>query len=362
LKQNHIQSGFWKGRSWILLTAVAILVLLSLALLVNSLQTKKITFINDGRAMAVTTKAETLGEFLAEKGIKLGKFDELNFGLETALADGMKVNYIPGRKVNINIAGQKKQIMTAKRQVKDILAEQNIVLGPMDKVDPALNQTVKENQTVTVTRIAKKTVNKEKTVAFNTKERKDSTMLQGQQKVIQQGQKGKVLERYEVVYINGKPASKKLVDTKKLRDWKDHIVAVGTARMTAVSRSADSTGRASRVAKVEGDINARKTLRVKMTAYSPHAASTGKNPGDEGYAVTASGATAKEGRTIAVDPSVVPLGWWVYIEGYGFRKAEDTGGAIKGNRMDLFFASEREAQNFGVQTKTVHVIGPNKPN
>jgi uncharacterized protein YabE (DUF348 family)/3D (Asp-Asp-Asp) domain-containing protein len=361
LKQNQIQLGFWKNYKWILLPAVAILVLLSLAFLINSLQTKKITFINDGKAMAISTKAKTLGEFLAGKGIQPGKFDELNFGMETALADGMRVEYIPGRKVILDIAGQKKQIMTAKRQVKDILAEQKIKLGPMDKVAPALEQTVKENQTVTVTRIAKKMVNNEKTVAFNTKEREDSTMLQGQQKVIQQGQEGKILERYEVVYVNGKPVSKKLVGKQKLRDWKDYIVAVGTARMTAVSRSTD-THRASRISEAEGDIHPRKTLRIEMTAYSPHAASTGKNAGDAGYAVTASGAPAKEGRTIAVDPSIVPLGWWVYIEGYGFRKAEDTGGAIKGNRMDLYFESEEEAQNFGVQTRTVHVIGPNKPN
>lgn len=250
--------------------------------------------------------------------------------------------------------------MTAKRQVKDILAEEHVVLGPLDKVKPALNQPVQENQTVTVTRITKKLVSNEKTVAFSTKEREDRTMLQGQQKVIQQGQEGKVLERYEVVYINGKPTSKKLVETKKLQDWKDHIVAVGTARMTAVSRS--ESDRASRVSELGGDFTPRKTLQVRMTAYSPHASSTGKNPGDTDYAITASGTTAKEGRTIAVDPSVVPLGWWVYIEGYGFRKAEDTGGAIKGNRMDLYFASEDEVQNFGVQRKTVHVIGPNKPN
>ncbi|AMA74533.1 G5 domain-containing protein [Aneurinibacillus thermoaerophilus] len=354
MEQNHIQLDFWKNRMWILLAAVAMIVIVSLVFLFNSWKTKKITFINDGKVMTVKTKSKTLGDFLAEKGITPGKFDELNFGMETVLTDGMEVKYIPARKVTINVAGQKKQVMTVKRQVKDILAEQKIRLGPLDRVEPASGQAVKENQTVTVTRITKKIVNNEKTVAFSTKERKDNTMPQGERKVIQQGQQGKILERYEVVYVNGKLASKKLVDSEVLRDWKDHIVAVGTMRMIAASRSGS---------RLEGgDFTPRRTLRVRMTAYSPHASSTGKNPGDAGYAITATGATAEEGRTIAVDPDVVPLGWWVYIEGYGFRKAEDTGGAIKGNRMDLFFESEQEAQDFGVQYKTVHVIGPKKPN
>lgn len=356
MKQNQIQSDFLRSRKAILLATGAILVLVSLAFLVNTWQTKKITFINDGNKINVNTKAETLGEFLAEQGIKPRSFDELNLATSTALTDGMEIRYIPGRQVTLNIAGQKKQVITTKRQVKDVLAEQNIALGPLDKVEPALNQAVQENGTVTVTRIVKKIVSNEKTVAFSTKKREDRTMLQGQQKVIQQGQEGKILERYEVVYVNGKPTSKTFVDSEVVRDWKDHIIAVGTARMVAASRSE------SRMDEAGKEFNARKTLRVRMTAYSPHASSTGKNPGDPGYAITASGATAKEGKTIAVDPNVVPLGWWVYIEGYGFRKAEDTGGAIKGNRMDLFFASEQEAQDFGVQYKTVHVIGPKKPN
>ncbi|GJM83433.1 hypothetical protein HMSSN139_59290 [Paenibacillus sp. HMSSN-139] len=61
-----------------------------------------------------------------------------------------------------------------------------------------------------------------------------------------------------------------------------------------------------------------------MTAYSAEEDGIGTR--------TASGTRVTEGRTIAVDKDVVPLGWWVYIEGIGFRKAEDTGGASMGIR------------------------------
>ncbi|MNI67667.1 Cell wall-binding protein YocH precursor [compost metagenome] len=93
---------------------------------------------------------------------------------------------------------------------------------------------------------------------------------------------------------------------------------------------------------------------MTLTAYSSEEDGIGTR--------TASGTRVTEGRTIAVDKSVVPLGWWVYIEGVGFRKAEDTGGAIKGNKMDVYYDSLKAAKNFGRKKgRTVYVIGPTKP-
>lgn len=60
--------------------------------------------------------------------------------------------------------------------------------------------------------------------------------------------------------------------------------------------------------------------------------------------------------TIAVDPSVIPLGSKVYIPGYGLAIASDTGGLIKGNRIDLFLNSEDECINWGVQTVSLYLI------
>lgn len=60
--------------------------------------------------------------------------------------------------------------------------------------------------------------------------------------------------------------------------------------------------------------------------------------------------------TIAVDPSIIPLGSKVYIPGYGLAIASDTGGLIKGNRIDLFLNSEYECINWGVQTVSLYLI------
>ncbi|UOF90428.1 LysM peptidoglycan-binding domain-containing protein [Fodinisporobacter ferrooxydans] len=98
-----------------------------------------------------------------------------------------------------------------------------------------------------------------------------------------------------------------------------------------------------------------KSFLCTLTAYGPGYQSTGKNPGDPGYGITSSGKVAKENETIAVDPTVIPLGSLVYIEGIGYRKAEDTGGAIKGNHIDVFFSDEQQAVRFGVK-KAVKVF------
>lgn len=85
-----------------------------------------------------------------------------------------------------------------------------------------------------------------------------------------------------------------------------------------------------------------------LTAYNLDRQSTGKTPGDPGYGVTASGTSAATGRTVAVDPHVIPYGALLYIDGIGWRIAEDTGGAIHGKHIDVLVDNRRDAIQFGV--------------
>lgn len=92
------------------------------------------------------------------------------------------------------------------------------------------------------------------------------------------------------------------------------------------------------------------------TAYCICYKCCGKTPEDLAYGVTASGAKATPGRTVAVDPNVIPLGSTVIVNGKEFYVAEDTGKAIKGNRVDICFSTHEEALQFGRQIVEVEVI------
>lgn len=86
-----------------------------------------------------------------------------------------------------------------------------------------------------------------------------------------------------------------------------------------------------------------------LTAYTAGPESTGKSPGDPGYGITASGAEVQTGVTIAADPRVIPMGTKVFIEGVGTRVVQDIGGAIKGNRIDVYIPDLVKARQFGVK-------------
>lgn len=76
--------------------------------------------------------------------------------------------------------------------------------------------------------------------------------------------------------------------------------------------------------------------------------SCGKSPNDPAYGITASGTYATPGRTIATDKNVIPMGTKVIIDGHSYI-AEDTGGAIKGNKIDLCVSTIAEAYQKGVR-------------
>lgn len=89
-----------------------------------------------------------------------------------------------------------------------------------------------------------------------------------------------------------------------------------------------------------------------VTAYCACEKCCDKAPDDPWYGITATGTKATQGRTIAVDPKVIPYGSVVYfdgIDGFGGYVAEDCGGAIKGNEIDLYFDSHAEAKSWGIK-------------
>lgn len=75
-----------------------------------------------------------------------------------------------------------------------------------------------------------------------------------------------------------------------------------------------------------------------------------------GAGITATGTQVTAGRTVAVDPSVIPYGTEVYIEGYGWRVAEDCGGAVKGNHIDVAVETHSQAISMGTTSGGVWIL------
>ena len=92
-----------------------------------------------------------------------------------------------------------------------------------------------------------------------------------------------------------------------------------------------------------------RTITMRSTAYTSDPSENG------GYSTTAMGTAIRYG-VAAVDPNVIPLGTRLYIEGYGYARAEDTGGAIKGNKIDLVFGSKSQSNNWGRRTVRVTIL------
>lgn len=102
-------------------------------------------------------------------------------------------------------------------------------------------------------------------------------------------------------------------------------------------------------------------VNVTATGYYAGQESTGKNPGDPAYGITYSGVKVRrveEGfSTIAADPSVFPIGTVMYIPGYGYGVVADTGSAIKGHIIDLYFNTKDEVYSeWGKKNVEVYVI------
>jgi len=165
--------------------------------------------------------------------------------------------------------------------------------------------------------------------------------------VIQQGSDGMKKSVFQECYIDGAKVLRTLEEEIVYKDPVDEIIEVGTKEYT--------------VATSRGGFRFNKEFDMIATAYDLSFESTGKRPGDPYYGITASGTKAQPG-TVAVDPSVIPLGTKLYVAStdgspdYGFATALDTGGAIKGNRIDLFMEDGNDAYWFGIRQVKVYIL------
>lgn len=267
--------------------------------------------------------------------------------------------------------GYEMTALTSKTKVKDILDENNIVLEENQKTIPDLEAEVTSGQSIQIAdksynEVQVATISEEgvqttldqlldnyapitekivveqvtipyETVTKNTTETTEDTT----NKVLQEGQDGLKEVTYKVKYQNDIEIEKIVLSEVVVKEPVDRIVQVQkkqTSRSSAPRTTSPTTSTAGTGGKT-----------YKITAYCPCSKCCGKSTGR-----TASGTKATAGRTVAA-PSNFAFGTKLNIGGHVYT-VEDRGGAIKGNKIDIFVGSHQEALQWGVRYLTVSVV------
>ena len=288
----------------------------------------------NGKTKTVFTYEKTVGDFLKKEGIVLKNKDLVSPSLDKVIDKDMKIVISSPKSYHIK-DGDKTLIAEASGYtVADVLDNLDIKLNKLDRVSLPLDEIAKEGMEIKIDRVVVENLENKIEIPFETESRENKDMFEGEKKVITKGEVGQKTESLKNTYVNGVLETTEVIKSEITKDPVKEVVEVGTKKAAAAPNGK----------------NAKRVIVMQATAYDPSAGSK-----------TAMGTRARVGA-VAVDPRVIPLGSKLYIESmdgfasYGYATAEDTGGAIKGNRIDLFYNSNAEANRFGRRNVKVYVL------
>ena len=238
---------------------------------------------------------------------------------------------LPG--VTVVVDGGAVGLSTSAQTVGDLLALLDISLSHLDRCTPSLDTSLTNGLEVTIERVTCRELVEDALVPARTVVLADRDLPAGFTKILARGRDGRLRRVWRIWEKDGQETTRGIIKERVLAEAKDTVVLRGT--YGAPTRGGDW----------------RHPLVMEATAYDPGPRSCGKYA--SGY--TATGARAVKG-VVAVDDRVLPMGTRLYIPGYGFAVAADRGSAIKGMRIDLCFATYRQAMQFGRRKVKVYVL------
>lgn len=279
----------------------------------------------------------------------------------TVLASNVKIN-----NVKIKFSNDYEiSVVTSKTKISDILEENHIILEDNEQVIPTLEEEITDSKTIVITTIGNEaveianieTINLDKEIITDdytniteavitvieeipfetiTKDVSNGSGLTSN-RIVQYGKNGQKKVTYKVTYKNEVEISREEIASEVIKEPVNKIVQVQTKQVTSRSTSTRTSGTSG------------KSGIYKVTAYCACMQCCGKTNG-----ITASGTHATANRTIAT-PSTFAFGTKVLINGVTYT-VEDRGGAIQGNRIDIYMNSHSEALRFGVRYLYVEVL------
>ncbi len=277
-----------------------------------------LTLVEDGLAISLQSSRGTISEVLRDTGVQLGPADIVFPDPATPVSAGMHVEIAHADEVTLRIGSSSRTIYTHQQTLEAALAEAGLTFGPDDRVEPALSVAVANGMQARVVRVTGREIEEREDVEHVTVFRPDES-LSGTETRRVIGKDGVRVTVYKIVIEDGVEIEKTLAREVYDPEPVDTVIYYAPSAL-------ESTGINPANLKVAS------TMRMYGTWYN--AASSGRPATHPSYGITASGVPVTKG-IVAVDPAVIPLGTRLYIPGYGFAVAGDTGGGIKGNMIDL---------------------------
>lgn len=326
--KEYMKNNFSNGpKAKILMVVVLAAIVLSVTF-IN--MRKTVTMKIDGKEETFVTYKGTVKDVLNTKGVSVDPKDKVQPALDGKVSEGDTISIKRAVSVELTVGDKQVKIDTAEDTIEEMLEvekeelkNQGIEFNEgVDEITPALSTKITSDLKVNLVKVEVKKELAKEAIDFDVVVESDSSLDSGLEEIRQDGVSGEKEVTYEIVYKNGEEFSRSVKSSKVVAEPVNKIVVQGTRKAFA-SRDGQL-------------LNYKSVIYCESTAYS-------------GGGVTATGTVPVRDpngiSTIAVDPRVIPLGSLVYVEGYGKAVAADTGGAIKGNIVDVYVKSEAEAYN-----------------
>ena len=194
--------------------------------------------------------------------------------------------------------------------VRKLLLNLSIELAKTDKVNFPLHHQLRKDELIVIHRIRYQEYEKDFVIPYTVVMEENSLVEKGLKAVWQPGENGKLRKRFREKRVDGELVQTQVLWKKTLKNPIEEIIALGTAQFSGPFL---------------------KKIRMCASSYNPTVSQCDSDP-----FTTATGRKVRFG-IVAVDPKVIPLHTKLYVSGYGYAIAADTGGAIKKNKIDLFF-------------------------
>ncbi|MDO4503666.1 MAG: G5 domain-containing protein, partial [Clostridia bacterium] len=309
--------------------------------------------ININRALDVKViKGEKIIELKEKKGkvkdaiadskINISETDIINFSEDANLEQNMEIIIQDGVKISLIYEGEEKKYIVPDKTVYEALKYLNIELSQNDIINVDLTSKVKDNPYIKISKIIYRESKKNENIPFKTI-KKDSSLLDNSRQQVQTAGKNGIKEViYNEKLIDGEVVSSEVISSKVIAEPIDEIILVGTRLKPAVSKTKNIQVIKSDSITVE---NGFKMIEGSATAYTA-------NKG----AKTSTGNVPVEGKTVAVNPKLIPYGSTVVVKNLNNKIifqgiAQDTGSALRKNTatVDIFKTNHGRCIAFGRQ-------------